>query len=161
MMTRGAEGCKASTTGRRSRSNTPARAGQASVRGERSYSLRAARAFLEAYRACHPDDRVETLEPTSEIIPAFDRTAVRAKYRVLHGDRPTKEQMGAWRRIERQIERFKAAAKLLLSAPMWNFGVPHRLKPCFDVLVQPGCPFAAEAALAQAVEEAPRLAEIF
>jgi len=131
--------------------------------GERSDSLRAARAFLEVYRTCHPDDRAETLEPTSDALPAFDRTAVLAKNRVLHGDRPTEEQMGSWRRIERRTpNRAFQGCRQVASLPRCETpGSPTVSSGVFDVLVQPGSPFAAEASLAQPVEEAPRLAEIF
>ena len=115
---------------------------QASVRGERSYSTRAGRAFLEAYAESHPDDTLDRLELTREAIPAFDATAVLAKYRVLQGDSPTDPQKGVWRQVEDVIRRFKAADKLLISSPMWNFGIPYTLKQYLDVIVQPGYTFS-------------------
>ena len=40
------------------------------------------------------------------------------------------------------IERFKGADKYLFSLPMWNFGIPYKLKHYIDVLVQPTYTFS-------------------
>jgi FMN-dependent NADH-azoreductase len=43
--------------------------------------------------------------------------------------------------VLRVIERFKAADKVLISAPMWNFSIPYPLKHYIDLLCQPGLTF--------------------
>jgi len=112
------------------------------VTPELSYSLRAAEAFLESYRESHPDDRVDTIDLAKDPIPDFLELAARGKYRILHGQAHTREEAEAWKAIVAEIERFKKADKLLISSPMWNFGIPYRLKQYFDVIVQPGYTFA-------------------
>ena len=114
----------------------------ASPRGDRSYSLRAARAFLEAYTQKHPKDNVKTLDLATVDIPAFGATAVSAKYRILHGEEYTNEEAQAWKAVESCIDEFKAADKLVLSSPMWNFGIPYRLKQYLDILLQPSYTFS-------------------
>jgi FMN-dependent NADH-azoreductase len=37
--------------------------------------------------------------------------------------------------------RFALADRVLISSPMWNFGVPYKLKQWFDLIVQPGLTF--------------------
>ena len=37
--------------------------------------------------------------------------------------------------------RFSLAERVLISSPMWNFGVPYKLKQWFDLIVQPGLTF--------------------
>ena len=113
-----------------------------SPRGDRSYSLRAARAFVEAYRAAHPDDKVETWDLWADPPPAFDLGAVVAKYRILHGEEHTAEDAAAWQAVVETIDRFKRADKLLISSPMWNFAIPYPLKQLFDVIVQPTYTFS-------------------
>jgi FMN-dependent NADH-azoreductase len=115
---------------------------RATATPELSYSLRAAEAFLESYRESHPGDTVETLDVAGDTIPEFLGLVVRGKYRILHGQPHTEEEGDAWRTVEAEIERFKRADKLVLSCPMWNFGIPYRLKQYFDVIVQPGYTFA-------------------
>lgn len=114
---------------------------QGSSRGERSYSRRAAEAFLEGYLEAHPGDAVETLDLAGDI-PEFDALAVSGKYRILHGEVHTEEEADAWRTVLDEIERFKEADKIVISVPMWNFGIPYRLKQYFDVIVQPGSTFS-------------------
>lgn len=115
---------------------------QATARGERSYSLRVAEAFLAAYQESHPGDTVRTLDLTNDAIPEFGALASAGKYRILHGEEHTPEEAEAWRAVEATIKDLKSADKLVISTPMWNFGVPYRLKQYIDVVVQPGYTFA-------------------
>jgi FMN-dependent NADH-azoreductase len=103
----------------------------ASLRGDRSASITVARHFIDSYRAAHPGDTVETL----------DGAAIDAKYAVMHGEKPTPEETAAWARVTEIADQFKAADKYVFSLPMWNFGVPYKLKHWIDVVVQPGLTF--------------------
>jgi len=114
---------------------------QASPRGQRSYCIRAADAFIDAYKKKNPDDRIVTLNVFDENIPAFDGFAVQAKYAIMHGQEHLKEQLQAWKKVEQLIEQFKSADKYVLAVPMWNFSIPYRLKQYIDNLVQPGYTF--------------------
>jgi FMN-dependent NADH-azoreductase len=114
---------------------------QASPRGKRSYSIAVADAFIEAYKLQHPDDKIAVLNVFKARIPDFDGLAVQAKYTILHGQAHSKGELKAWRSVERVINQFKAADKYLLAVPMWNFGIPYRLKQYIDILVQPGYTF--------------------
>jgi FMN-dependent NADH-azoreductase len=117
---------------------------QASPR-ERSHSRAVARAFLEAYQAKNPQDSVRTLDLFTAQLPAFDGLVLQAKYNILHGQGHSPEELQAWRRVEELIEDFKSADKYLWSLPMWNFGIPYRLKHYLDILVQPGYTFSYSA----------------
>jgi FMN-dependent NADH-azoreductase len=113
----------------------------ASPRGERSYAIRAADAFVEAYQQHHPGDNIQKLNVFTRDLPVFDGLAVQAKYTILHGKQHTAEELTAWRAVEAVIDEFKAADKYILAVPMWNFGIPYRLKQYIDILVQPGYTF--------------------
>ncbi len=110
---------------------------EASPRKERSASIAVARTFLEEYKRNHPGDTVETLDLWKTDLPAFDGHVIDSKYVILHGKQHTPDQKKAWEAVERVIDRFKGADKYLFSLPMWNFGIPYRLKHFFDVVVQP------------------------
>ena len=43
--------------------------------------------------------------------------------------------------LERMAMRFALADRVLISTPMWNFGIPYKLKQWFDLIVQPGLTF--------------------
>jgi FMN-dependent NADH-azoreductase len=115
---------------------------EASPRKDRSSSIKVARAFVDEYERTHPDDTVDVLDLWDVDIPAFDGETINTKYAILHGDEKTPEQVNAWRPVEEAIERFASAEKYLFSLPMWNFGIPYRLKHYFDVLIQPTYTFS-------------------
>lgn len=114
---------------------------ECSPRKERSASIQAAGAFLDAYRQTHPDDTIRTLNVFETDLPAFDGFTINAKYTILHGGRPTDREKDAWQGVEAIIDEFKRADKYVFAVPMWNFGIPYRLKHYIDVLVQPGYTF--------------------
>jgi FMN-dependent NADH-azoreductase len=115
---------------------------EASPRKNRSSSIAAARAFLEAYQAAHPGDVVETWDLWAEPLPEFDGAMLEAKYSVIHGTNQTSEQARAWGEVTALADRFKSADKHVISLPMWNFGIPYKLKHLFDVITQPGLTFS-------------------
>ncbi|HEV3271074.1 MAG TPA: NAD(P)H-dependent oxidoreductase [Candidatus Methylacidiphilales bacterium] len=114
----------------------------ASPRGKRSASIAVAEHFIDSYRAAHPGDTVETLDLWHAALPEFDGPTIDAKYAILHGQKHTPEQLQAWQAVVKIADHFKSADKYLFSLPMWNFGIPYKLKHFIDVLVQPGLTFS-------------------
>ena len=115
---------------------------QASPRGSRSHCIAVADAFTESYKQEHPDDEVVTLNVFDASIPNFDGLAVQAKYTILHGKSHSEEELQAWKNVKKVIEQFTSADKYVIAVPMWNFGIPYRLKQYIDLLVQPGYTFS-------------------
>ena len=114
---------------------------QASPRGERSASNAVAKEFLAAYQTKNPGDTVETLDIWKADLPAFDGDTLNAKYAVMSGQDFTAGQKLAWDAVTKIANDFKSADKFVFSLPMWNFGIPYRLKHYFDVIAQPGLTF--------------------
>ncbi|MDX2270018.1 MAG: NAD(P)H-dependent oxidoreductase [Bryobacter sp.] len=114
---------------------------EASPRKERSHSIFVANEFLTAYKQAHPEDTVEVWDLWKETLPEFDGHTIAAKYRVLGGEDQDSPERLAWQQIELIANRFKAADKFLFSLPMWNFGIPYKLKHLIDVVAQPGMTF--------------------
>jgi FMN-dependent NADH-azoreductase len=119
---------------------------EASPRKERSHSIFVAQAFLDAYRTAHPDATVETWDLWQETLPEFDGATIAAKYRVLEGQEQDSPERLAWQQIELIANRFKSADHYLFSLPMWNFGIPYKLKHLIDVIAQPGMTFGYDPA---------------
>jgi FMN-dependent NADH-azoreductase len=115
---------------------------QASPRIERSFSIAVAEAFVSAYKQSNPKDEVVAMNLFKKDLPAFDGLAVQAKYTILHGLKHTPEELAAWKKVEELIGEFKSADKYVLAVPMWNFGIPYRLKQYLDIIVQPGYTFS-------------------
>ncbi len=114
---------------------------KASPRGMNSDSTKVAEAFLEAFLKSHRNFGSEELDLFREKLPPFEAPAAAAKYAVLGGSEPKGPDALAWKAVIEVIDRFKSADLLLLSSPMWNFGIPYRLKHYIDLLVQPGLTF--------------------
>ncbi|KPK45113.1 MAG: FMN-dependent NADH-azoreductase [Phycisphaerae bacterium SG8_4] len=115
---------------------------QASPRIQRSHSIAVADAFVGSYGQEHADDEIVTLNLFEASLPNFDGLAVQAKYTILHGQAHSQEELQVWKNVEQVIEQFTSADKYVLAVPMWNFGIPYRLKQYIDILIQPGHTFS-------------------
>ncbi|MCA2226366.1 FMN-dependent NADH-azoreductase [Nonomuraea aurantiaca] len=116
----------------------------ASPRGAHSESLALAATFLDAYRAAHPDDVVDTFDLWDGTLPEFGPVAADAKMAALAGLELSAEQAAVWNGALAVVERFKSYDNYLFSVPMWNHGVPYVLKHFIDVVSQNGMLFAID-----------------
>lgn len=111
---------------------------KASPRGADSKSSALADAYLQALRARGPDLEFDTLDLAKERIPDFDGDKVAAKMAVMSGQSDGGANKTAWDEIVAVANRFVAADRYLIAVPMWNGGIPYRLKQYIDVIHQPG-----------------------
>ena len=111
---------------------------EASPRKARSHSIQVANAFVDAYAESHPGDTIDKLDLWAEDLPAFDGDMLNAKYAVMHGAEPSSGEQAAWATVAAIFARFNDADKYVFSVPMWNFGLPYRLKHYIDIITQPG-----------------------
>jgi FMN-dependent NADH-azoreductase len=109
---------------------------EGSPRKARSASIEVAHAALAAWRAADSTLTVDTLDVWSAELPDFDGPAMEAKYAGLSGTPLTEKQTSAWSSIRKLAARFHAADAIVLATPLWNFGVPYRLKHLIDVVSQ-------------------------
>lgn len=115
---------------------------ESSPRKDRAASIVVAREFLKAYAESHPQDEITTLDLWASQLPEFHGGVINAKYRILHGQSHTPEEAEAWRAVEQAFAQFNSADKYLFSLPMWNFGIPYKLKHFIDVITQPTLAFS-------------------
>lgn len=108
----------------------------ASPRGPRSASNEVAHAFIEAFGVKYPQITIDTMNVWETVLPEFDGPALDAKYAGIAGTTRTTEQKAVWEQIESLASRFHAAKLIVFSVPMWNFGIPYRLKHLIDVVSQ-------------------------
>jgi FMN-dependent NADH-azoreductase len=119
---------------------------QASPRGSASKSIAIAERYLEALRAKHPGLEVDTIELWEENLPAFDGNRANAKLNVITGSAQSDSQRTQWDEITSIAQRFIAADHYLFAVPMWNGGIPYRLKQYIDIIHQPGLLFGLDPA---------------
>jgi FMN-dependent NADH-azoreductase len=113
----------------------------ASPNGERSGSDRIAREFLDEYRIHNAGDKVRHLPLFEYQLPEFGMLEATAKFAPIYNETLDEKSRDAWTKVEKVISDFKAADKILIASPMWNLGVPYRLKHYIDILVQPHLTF--------------------
>src|SRR5690606_18886098 len=77
-----------------------------------------------------------TIDVWKDDLPAFDGHALEGKYAGLSGKPLTDQQTAAWKAIHALGARFRDADQIVISVPMWNFGVPYKLKQLIDLVTQ-------------------------
>jgi FMN-dependent NADH-azoreductase len=112
-----------------------------------SASGAAARAFVDAFRRARPAYEIDALDLWREGLPEFNQDMIDAKDAVQRGAAFTERQHSAWAAIERMAVRFALADRLLISTPMWNFGLPYKLKHYIDLINQPRLTFRFDPAI--------------
>lgn len=114
---------------------------KASPRGEASKSSAIADAYLAALLAKHPSLEVDVLDLGTEQLPEFDGDKAAAKLAIITRQTHTLTQRNAWDEITVIANRFKSADIYLLAVPMWNGGIPYKLKQYIDIVHQPSLLF--------------------
>ena len=111
---------------------------ECSPRRADSFSSQAAAIYLSALPK---DVSVEHLDLFNANLPEFDAIAAAAKYKVMRGQALNPDEESAWAAVVALVDRFKAADHYLIAAPMWNFGIPYKLKQYIDLITHPGLTF--------------------
>lgn len=106
-----------------------------------SESGAAARVFLDGFRQARPDWDVDIVDLWREPLPEFSGPIVEAKYARMNAHAFDDAQRTSFAEAERMAQRFSLADRVLISTPMWNFGIPYKLKQWFDIVIQPGLTF--------------------
>ena len=110
----------------------------ATPRAHESNTLRVSNAFIDSMRAKYADLDVDVVNLFQGDLPAVAGDNIETKYTLMMGQPIDKRHQESWKQIETLIEHFLSADVYLLSAPMWNLGIPYALKYYIDVIVQPG-----------------------
>src|SRR5262245_63150938 len=106
-----------------------------------SESLAGAQAFLKRFRTARPDWDIDEMNLWRDHLPEFEGSILDAKYARVGGRTFTDAERDAFAVAERIAVRFALAERVLISTPMWNFGIPYKLKQWIDVISQPGLTF--------------------
>jgi FMN-dependent NADH-azoreductase len=106
-----------------------------------SESAAGARVFLDRFRQARPDWEIDGMNLWREPLPEFEGYLLEAKYARIGGKSFTNSQHDAFAIAERLALRLSLADRVLISTPMWNFGIPYKLKQWLDVIIQAGLAF--------------------
>ncbi len=97
--------------------------------------------FLARLKQRYPALAVERLDLFDEDLPSFDQDAVASRYHIIADEAVDLAQTEAWRDLKKWTDQFLSFDSYLIATPMWNFGIPYRLKHYIDILTQPGLTF--------------------
>ena len=113
----------------------------ASPRGAASHSTALAEAYLDRVGAHDPDVQIDVLDLWHADLPEFDGDKAAAKMTFFGEGEMDGARRTAWDEVVAIAARFTAADEIVLSVPMWNGGVPYKLKQNIDIISQPGLLF--------------------
>lgn len=105
---------------------------------EGSRTLQIAEALFSELKKKFPDCKIDELNLFKEELPELSLKIVNGKYMLLAGNDLSGDSKLSWERfVIPYIERFMAAEMIVISTPMWNFGIPYKLKHFIDIIFQP------------------------
>lgn len=108
----------------------------ASPRRDRSASVEVATTYINALRLADVSIKVDVLNVWDEHLPEFGLDEMNAKYAGIYGIPRTDRQALAWDSLAPLVDRIVQADEIVISVPMWNFGIPYRLKHFIDLVSQ-------------------------
>ena len=114
----------------------------ASPRGPRSRSLAVADHFLSHLTGA----TVEDFDLWAADLPDLDGPMLDSRYRLIHGQPVERGFEAQWNELRRRVDHLLSFDCWLISTPMWNLGMPYRLKHYIDLVIQPTMAFTNDPA---------------
>ena len=78
-------------------------------------------------------------------LPSLEGDMIEGRYDLLYGNPVPDGVANEWSAISAVAQSFLDHDAFVISTPMWNFGIPYRLKHFVDVVTQPGMAFRNDA----------------
>ena len=108
-----------------------------------SVSERAARLFLDALKDNVDMQRIDLFQTD---LPEVTDELTSAKVKFIMGMELTTEEERQWATVMSMVEQLKTADYYLMAVPMWNFGLPYKLKQYIDLVNHPNLTFSRDEA---------------
>ena len=112
----------------------------ASPRGANSHSLAVADHFI-AELSKHREAVIDRIDLFKDNLPEFGEVATGAKMALFSGREQTADEVAAWAAVRAVFDRFATADLYVFNVPIWNNGIPYKLKHLIDLVTQPGWSF--------------------
>jgi FMN-dependent NADH-azoreductase len=109
---------------------------------EQSVSVKLYNEFLENYKLNNPEDQITELDLFAEQLPYYDNTLITGMYKSAQGYELTAEEAAGAAVVNKYLEQFIAADKVVFGFPLWNMTVPAVLHTYVDYLCQAGKTFS-------------------
>ena len=112
-----------------------------SPRGERSRSRNIATEFIKALQP----SKVSELDVWASELPDLDGAMLESRYRLIRGLDVEAGFEDRWARLRQIVDHLLSFDLWVFSTPMWNLGLPYRLKQFVDLVIQPTMAFTNDA----------------
>lgn len=113
----------------------------ASPRKETSHTAKIAEAYINQRLADDPSIELVRLDLWQANLPEFDGDKAAAKMTFFGVGELDDGLESAWDEIVKITNQFIEADEYVFAVPMWNGGVPYKLKQYLDIITQPGLLF--------------------
>jgi FMN-dependent NADH-azoreductase len=111
----------------------------ASARQKDSDSRALSQQFVDDWQTRNPNGHVIKRDLAQESVPHLDETTLAAFMQPTNQQNEAAKSRNAL--SEKLIEEFMAADEIIISTPMYNFGIPSTLKAYFDHIARAGITF--------------------
>lgn len=108
---------------------------------DQSVSVKLYYAFLESYKETHPHDEITELDLFQENLPYYGTDMINGMFKLAKGLELTTEEEAATVTVNKYLNPFLEADKVVIAFPLWNFTVPAALHTYLDYLSQAGKTF--------------------
>ncbi|MFD1393800.1 FMN-dependent NADH-azoreductase [Lacticaseibacillus jixianensis] len=105
---------------------------------DRSRSMRVLETFMKSYQAAHPEDTITERNLYQENFPELDGEMLAAFTPNATPGADTQAKLAVYGSA---LSQFKAADKIIIANPMWNLGIPTKLKSWIDAITVVGQTF--------------------
>lgn len=108
---------------------------------DQAVSVKLYQAFLDSYKANHPEDVITELDLFQEELPYMNSDMITGNFKAAKGYELTPAEKEASEVASKYIDQFLAADKVVFAFPLWNFTIPAVLHTYMDYLSQAGKTF--------------------
>ncbi|MCL7749833.1 FMN-dependent NADH-azoreductase [Halalkalibacter alkaliphilus] len=108
---------------------------------EQAVSVKLYHTFLDQYKESNPDDVITELDLFEENLPYYDTDKINGMFKLSKGMELTTSEQEATELVNRYLNQFLEADKVVIAFPLWNFTVPAVLHTYLDYLAQAGKTF--------------------
>ncbi|OMP68407.1 FMN-dependent NADH-azoreductase [Domibacillus epiphyticus] len=109
---------------------------------EQAVSVQLYQAFLDSYKKENPSDTITELDLFAENLPYYDTDKINGMFKLSKGMELTEGEKAATDLVNKYLNQFLAADKVVIAFPLWNFTIPAVLHTYLDYLNQAGKTFS-------------------
>ncbi|UXV42082.1 FMN-dependent NADH-azoreductase [Staphylococcus simulans] len=106
-----------------------------------SNSMAVGKAFIDTYKAEHPEDEVVHIDLFKDEVPEIDAEVFSGWGKLQSGETLTDSEQQKVNRLTELVNQFVAADKYVFVTPMWNLSFPPAVKRYFDAVAVAGKTF--------------------